>query len=132
MSRSWRVRASAVWPARSRQVTMSWPSIPPAPVTSQPAITPAGSLVSRCSRGHPAAGGGHTVSGPLHGLPPAAVPLVPADGVGQALAEWHARGEAHAPEQRVVQRVTPVVPLAVLDVGHHLPVRAAAFEQRPD
>jgi hypothetical protein len=55
--------------------------------------------------------------------------LVPADGVLQALAEWYPRGEAHAPEPRVVQRVAPVMPLTVPDVSHHAPVRAAVCEQ---
>src|SRR5262249_34993740 len=132
MSRSARVRASAVSPSRSRQVTRSRPSIPPAPVTSHRLIGPAAPQ-GRLSMfmGSPPTGGGHAMSGPLHGSPPATVPLVPADGTGQAPAERYARGEAPAPEQRVVQRVPPIVPLAVLDMGHHLPVRAAAFEQCP-
>src|SRR5215469_576770 len=132
MSRLARVKASAVSPPRSRQATMSWPSIPPAPVTSHRLIAPPDrGLVPRCSRGHPVARGAHARSGPLHGFPPATVPLVPADGIGQALAELYARGEAHAPEQRVVQGIAPVVPFAVLDMRHHLPVGPAAFEQRP-
>src|SRR5262244_4102347 len=131
MSRSARVRASAVSPSRSRRVTRSRPSIPPAPVTSHRLIGPA-ALRGRFSLfiGSPPTGG-HAMSGPLQRFPPATVPLVPADGIGQAPAERYARGEAHAPEQRVVQRVPPIVPLAVLDMRHHLPVRAAAFEQCP-
>src|SRR5215813_12493963 len=132
MSRSARVRASAVSPSRSRRVTRSRPSIPPAPVTSHRLIGPAGPR-GRFSLliGSPPTGGGHAMSGPLQRFPPATVLLLPADGIGQAPAERYARGEAHAPEQRVVQRVPPSVPLAVLDMGDHLPVRAAAFEQCP-
>ena len=117
MSRSRRVRPVTSSPAGSRAATRSRPSIPPGP-GDQPAGHGAGPA-ARAAPGRLA----------LQRLPPAAVVPVPAHGRPQAFAERDLRGVAHAPQQRVVQRVAAVVALAVLDVGDHVPAGAAALEQ---
>lgn len=40
---------------------------------------------------------------PFEGFPPAAVLLIPAHGVLEALAEWYPRVVSHAPQQRIIQ-----------------------------
>src|SRR3954451_22790173 len=65
----------------------------------------------------------------LQRFPPRTVVAVPRDRLRDAVLEGRLRLVAQAGNLRVAERVTAIVGLAVLDVVHAVPRRAARFEQ---
>src|SRR5262245_7158465 len=127
MSRAVRSRATVLAAVSPSSRVRSTPSMPAAPVTSQPSVisrrrptrSPEALDVASQQRG-----------ARLQRLPPRAVGLIPGDRLGQPGLE---RLDRPVPELgadlRTVDRVAPVVALAIRHVLHHVPAGAAGVEQ---